>query len=463
VKLQVFHPNFGSFVITPGPEFRVGRSGGDVELEMNWDRLVSREHGKFTASPIGLVYEDLDSANGTWWLHGERLTDEEALAEGDCLILGDTRITVVESKRQSGSTGLVGLADTLDITLDGSLPRPEDPSSISTISLEGYLGASADLSMDPESGSETNLARVRAHPRIPTHEEVWIQSRQGGPLPSELLNVSLGGIYVATTLPIELGDQVSIGFANHPEEIALELQATAVHRSYRPTDPNSAPILGVGLRFLNLTEHQRIGVERLVARRDHMLRDAVANEAAAALSAPTQDDALALASRCLNHLNRNDLYQAINLPPDASTHQVIERFASIQATLVAGKKGRTPSQQVFIDETGRRLATAGKLLCSENNRLAYDFRVGQVRALDRLRDAERHNGVSLETLQTIWAEVHPGRALGAVNMWKRAFRARAERDFVEASRMGAQALELAPFDRTNEPALDAWRELALMT
>lgn len=69
----------------------IGRTTAQADFGLDWDKKVSRRHGRLYFQNQKLYYEDLGSSNGSW-LDGTRLVSPVELSAGRVLILGDTKL-----------------------------------------------------------------------------------------------------------------------------------------------------------------------------------------------------------------------------------------------------------------------------------------------------------------------------------------------------------------------------------
>lgn len=70
----------------------VGRTTAQADFGLDWDKKVSRRHGRLFYQNQKLYYEDLGSSNGSW-LDGARLVSPVELSLGRVVILGDTKLS----------------------------------------------------------------------------------------------------------------------------------------------------------------------------------------------------------------------------------------------------------------------------------------------------------------------------------------------------------------------------------
>ncbi|MEZ5143577.1 MAG: FHA domain-containing protein [Acidimicrobiales bacterium] len=103
--VQVLEPGHPSRVVTVTDEIDVGRDCDGLLLD---DPTVSRRHCKLDPTAVGLVVEDLASANGTY-VGGTPIDGPVVLGVGDEIRLGETRLVVHQAhateQEHAGATG----------------------------------------------------------------------------------------------------------------------------------------------------------------------------------------------------------------------------------------------------------------------------------------------------------------------------------------------------------------------
>jgi adenylate cyclase len=94
-----------SFALASGQAFRVGRAdNNDLVLD---DPGISRMHAVFSASPSGLVVNDLSSLNGTY-VNGKRITTPFDLSGRDFVDIGPFKFTIQMHSADLAFTGTPG-------------------------------------------------------------------------------------------------------------------------------------------------------------------------------------------------------------------------------------------------------------------------------------------------------------------------------------------------------------------
>lgn len=113
MQLRVVHPAIGEIqVALVRGGLVAGREGGNADLDMRWDRRVSRRHVRFWVEGDEAFYEDLNSRNGTWE-DGQRRVGRQPLREGSWLLVGETFFSLSEAAQLSVRS--LGGLDTLDV------------------------------------------------------------------------------------------------------------------------------------------------------------------------------------------------------------------------------------------------------------------------------------------------------------------------------------------------------------
>lgn len=98
MKVEFLHPQGGRRQIdVPAGGLTLGRTTAQADFGLEWDKKVSRRHGRLSIDGETLLYEDLGSSNGSW-LDGTKLTERTELPPGRIIILGDTRLSIVEKE-----------------------------------------------------------------------------------------------------------------------------------------------------------------------------------------------------------------------------------------------------------------------------------------------------------------------------------------------------------------------------
>lgn len=98
----------------------------------------------------------------------------------------------------------------------------------------------------------------RASPRIPV--EMWVEESTERELYFQRgANISVGGLYLQQTIPHPKGTRVNLRFTLPGEENPVEVKGEIVNVS--PDEP-----LGMGVKFLDLRDVDRLRIEHFVHR-----------------------------------------------------------------------------------------------------------------------------------------------------------------------------------------------------
>jgi uncharacterized protein (TIGR02266 family) len=97
----------------------------------------------------------------------------------------------------------------------------------------------------------------RAHLRVPI--DIWVEeSRDGELYYQRTANISEGGLFFERTVPHPKGTIVNLKFTLPNQSKPIEVKGEIVNL---PEDPDG---LGMGVKFLNLTEEQREAIVRYI-------------------------------------------------------------------------------------------------------------------------------------------------------------------------------------------------------
>ncbi len=139
-----------------GEEWLIGRDPDQAGLVVA-DPLVSRRHAKVSATPEGLVIENLSATNPLLY-NDEELTEPKVLTENALLKIGDSwfRFTMAE---QEPSGEFVDEEEPYD-TLFGRVERPEEGPKVDLTQTGRWL---LKVISGPNTGAELNLQPDRAY------------------------------------------------------------------------------------------------------------------------------------------------------------------------------------------------------------------------------------------------------------------------------------------------------------
>jgi pSer/pThr/pTyr-binding forkhead associated (FHA) protein len=118
-RLQIAEPGQSPRVVVIEREVEAGRECDGIVLD---DPTASRRHVSLDPTDDGVVVQDLGSSNGTI-VGGELLTEPMVLQPGAWIELGETRITIHESREGDRHNVAAHPADA-DVSMDVEGERP---------------------------------------------------------------------------------------------------------------------------------------------------------------------------------------------------------------------------------------------------------------------------------------------------------------------------------------------------
>ncbi len=107
--VQVTEPGHSPRVVTVEVEVEVGRDCDGILIE---DPTASRRHAKLDPTAVGLVVEDLGSANGTY-IDGERIAEPMIVQAGNVVRIGETELVIHQGHETEhrATTAAISLAE----------------------------------------------------------------------------------------------------------------------------------------------------------------------------------------------------------------------------------------------------------------------------------------------------------------------------------------------------------------
>jgi tetratricopeptide (TPR) repeat protein len=235
---------------------------------------------------------------------------------------------------------------------------------------------------------------------------------------------------------------------------SLTLGATVVHAS----DPARARELGVppglGLQLSELSAANKAAIQAYAEGMSPTLT--VRTAPPRAVSTVDVDAAFAQAKRLLDRLEKNDVYGALEVLPEATDSIVQEKIAGIAATLGAAAKGAPAHKSARLEAALLALGRLSHALGDTLRRLEHDLMRGHIRADARLAAAKSGTGPSISELRRIWQQVAPDKVDRAAFLTRKAFTAKQRGDLDEAIRAANDALVENPFFDEFRPTLSSW-------
>lgn len=519
------HPAIGEFTVSlhPGEEIVVGRAAAETDIEVSWDRRISRRHARLWAEDGAVWFEDLGSRNGSWQ-GTEPLVGPNRLRPGSSVVLGETILIIPDVLSELDAKAAESTHDGLPAIDLRSLPSVStDPLS----ALEDLLGT-----MDVGRLEDTDLDRQDLETLVP-----WPGGR-AGELPPEVAELRATRLVptTAAATPITAPEPVEPP-APPPAILILEPEPARAAPAPEPApaapEPARRPRLGpdntvqisgarpalaalwdedlskgglyaesdrppqvgsyveiqvdgpggplvlhatvvsavqpeqaaaYGMRpgvGLQLTDLK--GPKRQVLEayvRGHRRDLSGANtEEVDGPASPEIEAALVRAKKLLTEADRDAYYRGLDLAPECTQQRLRATLDELHATFDTALTAATPPQAARLRAARTVVERLSRILLNPEARLEYDFRAGHVRALERLALAADKAGPDLATLRRVWNRVAPEKVEEAARLTRKAFSARQEHDLEQAVRHGRQALELNPFFEELKKTVDTWEKL----
>jgi uncharacterized protein (TIGR02266 family) len=457
-NLRISHPEIGERVVELKSEgLVVGREG--VDLEMPWDPRISRRHARFWMEEGSVWIEDFDSKNGTW-LGQQRLHGKQKIFTGVSLIVGETMFTVeldpLEEMMASYVSGDVAVPPELRTQTGSFAPVivAESPQAVAE-PIERKIEKSIEK---PVERAEPKKEPLRTHPRFVAEKKVGVRIDERSELKTLWTeNISKGGLFVRTEAPPPRGTVLEVVVTTPGGELALK--GEVVHVLDSATAAQVGHPAGVGLAFVDLRPDQKKAISDYVDGLNDKLED-TAHPGSVKLEDRTMlDNTMARARDLIAHAEKNDLYRALALDPQTSANDIAARVQSLKTQFANATTIASPPQIARINAALKLVERTAALMASPGRRLEYDFRIGQVRAEQRIEQARNKTGPTLAELRTSWAKAFPDRIERSMALAKAAFELRKSKDLVGAMKTGRQALDLDPFHEELRQNVRAWTSM----
>ncbi len=453
MKIKIIHPNVGelSFPLEWGDTVAIGRRGGSVDYEFNWDRRISRNHARLSVKDNQLWFEDLGSKNGSW--HAEhKLKGPVCLDPGMTVLVGETVLCV----------------PTID-ELEAAQQWNDDTQSNTMTSVHGEssLGdalSTEDLRTDASPKPEPKrpaLPDPRQHARFVADRKVEVRTENREQLGELWLrDISKGGLFVESATPPPSGTKLEVDLSTPHGTLRLSGKVVHVICPDRAKEYGSAP--GVGLQFTNLNDTTKRAIQAYV--------DGLATQLAVMIEAPVDAtltpvarpellQAAEEARAFLNTVENQDVYQALKMPANSPADQLNQKLDALRTYFSSFGQNAPPPQATRLKAAIAVIERTRRLMNRPGARLEYDFQKGHHRVLERLALAKTGDGPNLELLRRSWQRAMPEGVDRSAHMMRKAFASRQRRDFPEAISAGKRALELNPFFEELRSTINAWEEL----
>jgi uncharacterized protein (TIGR02266 family) len=348
-------------------------------------------------------------------------------------------------------------------TID-DLPPPAVPAVVEDAPVVPDTPSSPPVIITPPPGESkpdtTGPTVTRVHPRFLAEKKVALKVGERSDLrPVWTENISKGGLFVKTETPPQRGTIVEVVITSPEGEITLRAEVVHVVDVALARQINQSA--GVGLQFVSLSQEQRSAISRYVdgiAEKLEMVGPAAKTETDAVARASVERT-LARAKTFIQLVESNQLYKALEVASMATQQEINNKINDLRKLFANAEPQATPPQVLRLKQATKMLERAATLMGSTERRLEYDFRVGDVRAEERIKAARDKRGPSLAELRGIWHRAHPDRLDKATVMLRKAIEAKKNRDLMEAIRNGRAALELDPFHEELRQTVNAWQSI----
>lgn len=463
MKVRFLHPAIGAFAvhIRPSGVTIIGREGAEADIEITWDRRISRRHAKLFCIDGQLWFEDLGSRNGSW-RGNERLTTPLRLAPGSSVLMGETALLVPESQdeddaREVEQTYEAEVPEGLETAIAASMTHPQLYLGEIVRTEDGPPTAETAHTMDlrpmEESSTDLPLVPPPSAPRFVGDQRVEVHVDRLQLTDLWTKELSKGGLYVQSASPPAVGAKVEVCIECAAGEIRFNAQVVSVVPPERAATFQMPA--GAGLQLTDLSGPKKTALKDFVEGHSPTLGHAPAPASGA--SEASVEQALDRARRLLARADEEALYAAIGLTAESTPPHIERALEELTETFRAAMPTAKPPQAARLQAALTVLDRIRRVLSHAEARLEYDFRAGHVRAQARILAATEGSGPDLATLRRVWNRVQSQNVDEAARLTRKAFAARQEHDLERAVRYGQRALEMNPFFDELRKTVDSWR------
>jgi hypothetical protein len=434
--VRLKHPSIGEIQIALTKGGLVLGRGHEADVNLSWDASVSRRHARIVLRSGSVWIEDLQSHNGTWVL-GARV-DAVAMQHGTPVSIGETQLELSSSLIDD-----LPAAETTDLPGRAAAPEIDEPH---TPTLEA-----------PPPEIPPPAHRTRTEPRLVANDRVEIVAEGREELKELWLrDISKGGVFVKSDTPPRVGERLRVRIQT--SDGMIELRALVVHA----IDPVSAKLMGTapgaGLQFVDLLPEQRSALQRYVDGIARTLDDGQSGPPAP--SGPDAEKMLLRARTFLEHVEKNDLYAALEVKPNAPEPEIDLRVKELRESFSAALAVIGLPRGVRLERAISTLEKIGPVMLDRLRRLQYDLRTGHIRAEERLSHAAAGGTPTAEELRRAWQLCAPDRMGQAATSAREAMLLRQKGQIPEAMMKLKEAIVNDPFSPELRPMLRAWEEHA---
>jgi len=267
-------------------------------------------------------------------------------------------------------------------------------------------------------------------------------------------DISKGGLFIETPVPPPMGTLLQVTLETPDGH--LSLKAEVVHRlePQRALPLDRAP--GIGVEFRDLDDERRVDLRRYVSGVARKLRDSgAALPRQPAVPTAVLEDSVATIIR---EFERGFYYLALDMPPRSSTDELLRRCRELRRLFAKPTEGTPAPLQARMRSVVKVIDKMAQFFSEPVRRLEYDFRHGHELVDERIKEALRDGGRSLQVLRRVWNNVHPDRVERARLLAHSARDAAQRGDLDFAIGYARKAVELDPFNSVVRSAIDAWKK-----
>lgn len=464
MKIRFMHPAIGAFTVPlrPAGLTVIGRAGAGADIEITWDRRISRRHAELWIDDGAIWFKDLGSRNGSW--RGEsRLEVPVQLEAGTSILVGETAILIPERDDETPTRDVErthesvprDLAVAIAAAVTQTFPRsdlggrPDDPShtmDMPVMSAESSadLAAATPIPLDPMAPRLLGTGRVILETDREGLKKLWNAE------------LSKGGLYVQTSTPPAVGTRVEVRLTSAGRTLHLNAHVVSVVTPGQSAVFQMAP--GAGLQVTNLSGDKKAALKNYVEGLTQTLGDAAPRPGVQADSTNLVS-AIERARQFLADADHSRLYSALGVAPTAPATSIRQAADALSQEFKQAIQDAAPPQAARLNAAQSALDRLTRVLANPDARLEYDFRSGNVRAKERMAAVTDRDTHEISRLRRIYNRAMPDQVDEAARLTRRAFAARQEQDLTRALSYGRRALEMNPFFEELNKTLDTWQRL----
>ncbi len=467
MKIRFMHPAIGAFAVPLRPVgvTIIGRAGAGADIEMTWDRRISRRHAELWIDDGQIWFRDLGSRNGSW--RGEtRLETPVRLHPGSSVLIGETAVLIPESDEESPIRDVerthesvprdLAVAIAAAVTSTQPRPSPTDRPDDASYTMDMPIMKSESSADLPAVPAPPAVAANPLAPRLLSSNRVLLDTDREGLRTLWNAELSKGGLYVETPAPPAVGTRVQVRLQSGGQTLCLNAQVVSVVTPDQSAIFQMAP--GAGLQVTDLSGPKKTALKNYVEGLTQNLGEA------APPRSPKADrsglaNAIERARKLLADADHSQLYSALGVAPTAPTATIRQAAEALSQEFTQGMRQASPPQAARLTAAHSALDRLARVLANSDARLEYDFRSGHVRAKERMAAVTDRDTQEISRLRRIYNRAMPDQVDEAARLTRQAFAARQEQDLTRAINYGRRALEMNPFFEELNKTVDTWQRL----